>query len=172
MPTVTNSCDEEEWSQNLHKYPWCTTLSYSHGYFCSFFIELNTLESGTMTSGAQLSKLEWQSDCKSLSTCPLFTCCWMSFQAMLGNKEFEFVVSEVTLSVVTRHSASGHCVSVLVLVTGRVHLIPPFFKYSNIYVILNFNPYEKNVSFQFLIYFINNTYFTQIIFCLFLQYLT
>jgi hypothetical protein len=37
----------------------------------------------------------------------------MSFEAMLGNKEFEFVVSEVTLSVVTRHSASGHCVSVV-----------------------------------------------------------
>ena len=58
MPTVTNSCDEEEWpqnsSQNLHKYPWCTTLSYSHGYFCSFFIELNTLTSGTITYGAQM----------------------------------------------------------------------------------------------------------------------
>ena len=68
MPTVTHSCDEEEWpqnsSQNLHKYPWCTTLSYSHGYFCSFFIELNTLASGTMTSGAQLSESEWQSDCE------------------------------------------------------------------------------------------------------------
>jgi hypothetical protein len=36
----------------------------------------------------QLSELEWQSDCKSLSTSPLFTCCWMSFEAMLGNKEF------------------------------------------------------------------------------------
>ena len=74
MSTVTNSCDEEEWpqnsSQNLHKYPWCTTLSYSHGYFCSFFIELNNLEPGTMTSGAQLSKSEWQSDCRSLSTLP------------------------------------------------------------------------------------------------------
>ena len=44
---VTNSCDEEEWPQNLHKYPWCTTLSYSHGYFCSFFIELNTLASAS-----------------------------------------------------------------------------------------------------------------------------
>ena len=74
MPTVTNSCDEEEWpqnsSQNLHKYPWCTTLSYSHGYFCSFFIELNILASDTMISGAQLSKSEWQSDWKSLSTSP------------------------------------------------------------------------------------------------------
>jgi hypothetical protein len=42
MPTVTHSCDEEEWpqnsSQNLHKYTWCTTLSYNHGYFCSFCI--------------------------------------------------------------------------------------------------------------------------------------
>jgi hypothetical protein len=44
----------------------------------------------------------------------------MSFEAVLGNKEFEFVVSEVTLIVVTRRSASGHGVSVLVLVTGRV----------------------------------------------------
>jgi hypothetical protein len=38
----------------------------------------------------------------------------MSFEAVLGNKEFEFVVSEVTLTVVTRHSASRHGVSVLV----------------------------------------------------------
>ena len=133
MPTVTNSGDEEEWpqnsSQNLHEYPWCTTLSYSHRYFCSFFIELNTLASGTMTSGAQLSESEWQSDCESLSTSPLFalfTCCWMSFEAVLGNKEFEFVVSEVTLTVVTRRSAAGNCVSVLVSVTGWVHLIPLF----------------------------------------------
>ena len=50
----------------------------------------------------------------------------MSFEAVLGNKEFEFVVSEVTLTVVTRHSASRHGVSVLVSVTGRVHLIPLF----------------------------------------------
>jgi hypothetical protein len=61
-----NDCDEEEWpqnsSQNLHKYSWCTTLSYSHGYFCSLCIELNTLASGTMTSWAQLSESEWQSD--------------------------------------------------------------------------------------------------------------
>jgi hypothetical protein len=42
-----------------NKYPGCTTLSYSHGYFCSFFIELNTLASDTMTSGAQLSESEW-----------------------------------------------------------------------------------------------------------------
>ena len=32
-----------------------TTLSNSYGYFCSFFIELNTL---APTSGAQLSKSE------------------------------------------------------------------------------------------------------------------
>ena len=44
-----------------------------------------------------------------------------------------------------------------------------FFKrYFTIYVIPDFTPYEKNVSFQFLI-FINNSYFTQI-FPLFLQY--
>ena len=47
-----------------------------------------------------------------------------------------------------------------------------FFKrYFTIYIILDFTLYEKNVSFQFLI-FINNTYFTQIMFSLFLQYLT
>ena len=68
MPTVTNTCDEGECPHNLHKYPWCTTLWYSHGYFCYFFIELNTLVSGTMTSKAQLSKSEWQSDCESLSS--------------------------------------------------------------------------------------------------------
>jgi hypothetical protein len=43
----------------------------------------------------------------------------MSFEAVLGNKEFEFVVSEMTLTVVTMRSTSGgHGVSVLVLVTG------------------------------------------------------
>ena len=45
----------------------------------------------------------------------------------LGNKEFEFVVSEMTLTVVIRRSASRHGVSVLVSMSGRVHLIP-FFK--------------------------------------------
>ena len=48
----------------------------------------------------------------------------MSFEAVLGNKEFE--VSEMTLTVVTRCSASGYGVSVLVSVTARVHLIPLF----------------------------------------------
>ena len=48
----------------------------------------------------------------------LFTCCWMSFEAVLGNKEFEYVVSEMTLTVVTRRSTSGgHGVSVLLLVS-------------------------------------------------------
>jgi hypothetical protein len=43
----------------------------------------------------------------------------MSFEAVLDNKEFEFVVSEVTLSVVTRRSTSvGHGVSVLESLTG------------------------------------------------------
>jgi len=41
----------------------------------------------------------------------------MSFEAVLGNKEFEFVVSEMTLTVVTRRSTSGgYGVSVLLLV--------------------------------------------------------
>ena len=40
----------------------------------------------------------------------LFTCCWMSFEAVLGNNEFEFVVSEMTLTVVTRCSTSGDMV--------------------------------------------------------------
>ena len=51
-----------------------------------------------------------------ISTSPLFTlftCCWMSFEAVLGNKEFELVVFGVTFAVVTRRSASGHGVSVL-----------------------------------------------------------
>jgi hypothetical protein len=42
----------------------------------------------------------------------------MSFEAVLGNKEFEFVVSEMTLTVVTRRSTSGgYGVSVLLLVS-------------------------------------------------------
>ena len=51
-----------------------------------------------------------------ISTSPLFalfTCCWMSFEAVFGNKEFELVVFGVTFAVVTRRSASGHGVSVL-----------------------------------------------------------
>ena len=36
----------------------------------------------------------------------------MSFEAVLGNKEFELVVFGVKFAVVTRHSASGHGVSV------------------------------------------------------------
>jgi hypothetical protein len=48
-----------------------------------------------------------KTDCESLSTSPLFACCWMSFEAVLSNKEFEFVVSEVTLTVITRCSTSG-----------------------------------------------------------------
>ena len=40
----------------------------------------------------------------------LFTCCWMSFEAVLGNKEFEIDVSEMTLTVVTRCSTSGDMV--------------------------------------------------------------
>ena len=52
-------------------------------------------------------------------TLPLITCCWMSFEAVLGNKGFEFVVSEVTLTVLTRSSTSGgHGVLVLVTATG------------------------------------------------------
>jgi hypothetical protein len=39
----------------------------------------------------------------------------MSFEAVLGNKEFELVVFGVTFAVVTRRSASGHGVSVLSL---------------------------------------------------------
>jgi hypothetical protein len=40
----------------------------------------------------------------------------MSFETVLGNKEFEFVVSEETLTVVTRSSTSGgHGVSVLLV---------------------------------------------------------
>ena len=99
--SLGHSCDEEEWpqnsSQNLHKYPWCTTLLYSHEHICSFFIELNTLASDTMTSEALEDNCpnQSESDCESLLTLPLFalfTCCWMSFEAVLGNTEFEFAV--------------------------------------------------------------------------------
>ena len=48
----------------------------------------------------------------------LFTCWWMSFEAVLGNKEFELVVFGVTFAVVTRRSASGHCVSGLSVVSS------------------------------------------------------
>ena len=48
----------------------------------------------------------------------LFTCCWMSFEAVLGNKEFELVVFGVTFAVVARRSASGHDVPVSVLSVG------------------------------------------------------
>jgi hypothetical protein len=44
----------------------------------------------------------------------------MSFEAVLGIKEFE--VTEMTLTVVTRRSASGYGVPVLVLVTGCIHM--------------------------------------------------
>jgi hypothetical protein len=37
----------------------------------------------------------------------------MSFEAVLGNKEFELVIFGVTFAVVTMRSASGHGVSVL-----------------------------------------------------------
>jgi hypothetical protein len=41
------------------------------------------------------------------------------FEAVLGNKEFEFVVSDVTLTVVTwRSTSGGHGVSVLESVSG------------------------------------------------------
>ena len=42
----------------------------------------------------------------------------MSFEAVLGNNEFELVVSGVTFAVVTRCSASGHGVPVSVLSVG------------------------------------------------------
>jgi hypothetical protein len=47
------------WQGRVHKYSLIGVPHwYSHGYFCSFFIDLNTLASGTMTSGWQLSKSE------------------------------------------------------------------------------------------------------------------
>ena len=59
------------------------------------FIDLYTLVSGIMTSGSHLSESEWQSYCKSLWTSPLFalcTCCWMSFEAVLGNIGYFFSI--------------------------------------------------------------------------------
>jgi hypothetical protein len=44
----------------------------------------------------------------------------MSFEAVLGNKEFEFVVSDVTLTAVTRRSTSGeHGVSLDNTIVGE-----------------------------------------------------
>ena len=37
----------------------------------------------------------------------------MSFEAVLGNTEFDLVVFRVTFAVISRRSASGHGVSVL-----------------------------------------------------------
>ena len=45
----------------------------------------------------------------------------MSFEAVLGNKEFELVVFGVTLAVVAGRSDSGLGVSVLVSVTGKLN---------------------------------------------------
>ena len=81
--------------KTVHK-TYINTLGVPHCHiamgilFILYWTEL-TLTSGTMTSGAQLFE--------SVSTSPLFalfTCCWMSFEAVLaiGNEEFEFVVSE------------------------------------------------------------------------------
>ena len=47
----------------------------------------------------------------------------MSFEAVLGNKEFEFVVSEVTLT-----TSGGHGVSVLESVTGTAIVGQTHFK--------------------------------------------
>jgi len=43
----------------------------------------------------------------------------MSFEAVLGNTEFELVVFGVTLAVVASRSDSGHGVSVLVSVNFK-----------------------------------------------------
>ena len=58
-----------------------------------------------------------------ISTSPLFAlfiCCWMSFETVLGNTEFELVVFGVTLAVVASRSDSGHGVSVLVSVKNSL----------------------------------------------------
>ena len=65
--------------------------------------------------GPQCTVLPWAYNAvkMALPLIALFTCCWVS-----GNKEFEFVVSEMTLTVVTRRSTSwGDGVSVLLLVS-------------------------------------------------------
>jgi hypothetical protein len=60
------------------------------------------------------------------------------FEVVLGSKEFKFVVSEVTLTVVTRHSTSGgHGVSVLVSVTGSGSDSKLKIKMSQCCIILN-----------------------------------
>jgi hypothetical protein len=56
----------------------------------------------------------------------LFTCCWMLFEAVLGNKEFEFVVSEMTLNGNKAFNFWGTwCISTtssVGAVVGRTHL--------------------------------------------------
>jgi hypothetical protein len=47
----------------------------------------------------------------------------MSFEAVLGNKEFELVVFGVTFAVVTRRSASGH--GAQTLVSFKKYMPPP-----------------------------------------------
>ena len=102
--------------------------SYSHGYF--LFILHWTEHPGIWYHDLWSTTVRIRVIIRlRISTSPLFTCCWMSFKVVLGNKEFEFVVFGVTLAVVTRRSVSGHGVSVLNVGDrwGWLHLIPLFF---------------------------------------------
>jgi hypothetical protein len=86
MPGCSGSSMQNE--KNTHGY---MTVWYTKGIYVSFV------------------------NCFVVTTSPLlalFTCCWMSFEAVLGNTEFELVVFGVTFAVATRRSASEHAVSV------------------------------------------------------------
>jgi hypothetical protein len=56
--TASNDIQQHVNSANSGDVDIRTTLSYSHGHFFPFCIELNILASGTMTSGSQLSESE------------------------------------------------------------------------------------------------------------------
>ena len=118
MPTVTNSCDEEEIpqnsSQNLHKYPWCNTLSLAMGIFVHFSLNWTPwhlvpwpLEHNCPNQGdGQIANINITTIC---TIYMLLDVIW----SLLGNKEFELVVFGMTFAVVTRRLASGHGILVL-----------------------------------------------------------
>ena len=82
-------------------------------------------------------------------------------------KLHEIINKHVLAIIVCYYSFCNEILMILVFFQRYKYFLKDIF---HIYVILDFTPYENNVSFQFLI-FINKTYFTQI-FSLFLQYLT
>jgi hypothetical protein len=93
--------------QNEQTYPWLYDSVVHQGYLCKFcelFCGHSSSSHKCVTVGINLHPDIWYHDLWSttvrirvtfrlrISTSPLFaliTCCWMSFEAVLGNKEFE-----------------------------------------------------------------------------------